>query len=511
MMSVTDKKMNRALDPSGLEKILHRKRVLVYAIVLLLFVVGLWMRLHTLALPFDRDSYDEGVYWQSLRSMSTGAPLYQQIFYSQPPFFLLSLFPTYLLGGQSIWSARLGIVVISLAGLLGAFLLGKALRGYVGAVAALLLLISTAPYLAESQIVQADGPCAALSLLAVGLAYLWWNHPEGRRGTWLAALTALTLVAAILTKLFAVAALIPIGLLILAHLWRVLQQPAETRLLALRSLLVGIVAGVIALLLLVLPFLPSFAQMWREVITFHTVAGAIYHPLRAENKNLLLSSLNTPLTYIALFAACLALLQRDWRVLPLLAWLLTTIVLLWQQTPLFVHHMVMLIPPLIALTITGLASQRAPRNRTFAAAMTIATLLLILTVTALDLQEVRSHYTGVQAQGQGAGTQANLQVANDLRAVTQPGELVISDAQFIVALAGRNTPAELVDTSNVRLSTGYVTDAQMIQAAARPQVHAVLFYTGRLAPRTEFQHWVSQHFTLVHDYGAGKGLWVKIK
>ena len=49
------------------------------------------MRLHLLDVPFDRDLYDEGVYWQSLRSMSIGNLLYQQTFYSQPPAFLLLL------------------------------------------------------------------------------------------------------------------------------------------------------------------------------------------------------------------------------------------------------------------------------------------------------------------------------------------------------------------------------------------------------------------------------------
>src|ERR1051326_7331963 len=101
--------------------------LLTWITVLVLFVIAIWMRLHLLNVPVDRDSYDEGVYWQSLRSMSTGASLYQQIFYSQPPFFLLSIYPFYALVGQTLWSARLGIAIISLFGFLGALLLGKAL------------------------------------------------------------------------------------------------------------------------------------------------------------------------------------------------------------------------------------------------------------------------------------------------------------------------------------------------------------------------------------------------
>src|SRR5579864_1137185 len=101
--------------------------VLFWAVVIALLVAAIAMRLYQLGLPFDRDSYDEGVYWQSLRAMAGVHMLYRDIFYSQPPFFLLSTFPGYILFGGSLWSARLGIALVSLVGLLGAFLLGKAL------------------------------------------------------------------------------------------------------------------------------------------------------------------------------------------------------------------------------------------------------------------------------------------------------------------------------------------------------------------------------------------------
>src|SRR5712691_3443704 len=77
--------------------------ILLWVVVLALVIVAIGVRLYQLGLPFDRDGYDEGVYWQSLRAMTTGHALYQDIFYSQPPFFLLSTFPGYVLFGGSLW------------------------------------------------------------------------------------------------------------------------------------------------------------------------------------------------------------------------------------------------------------------------------------------------------------------------------------------------------------------------------------------------------------------------
>src|SRR6266571_2083283 len=204
--------------------------ILLWGAVLALVVAAVGMRLYHLGLPFDRDGYDEGVYWQTLRSMSAGRILYQNIFYSQPPFFILSTFPGYVLFGSSLWSARLAIALVSLFGLLGAFLLGMVLSGRLGAIAALLLLVVNPLYLAQSQTIEAEVSSAAFSLLAIGLAYLWWEHPEGTRGLCYAALTGVTFALSILCKLLSLSILVPVALLMLARLWQIWHKQPGTRL-----------------------------------------------------------------------------------------------------------------------------------------------------------------------------------------------------------------------------------------------------------------------------------------
>jgi 4-amino-4-deoxy-L-arabinose transferase-like glycosyltransferase len=132
---------------------------------------------------------NEGVYWQSLRAMSAGYHLYGQIFCSQPPLFLLSIYPFYELLGSTITSARVGVATLSLLGLPGAYLMGKALSGRAGGIAAVVLLIATPTYLALSQVLQAEGPATAFLFLTIGSALLWWEHPVGPKGVTFAVLS----------------------------------------------------------------------------------------------------------------------------------------------------------------------------------------------------------------------------------------------------------------------------------------------------------------------------------
>lgn len=541
------RKSTRALSPSLLSRSScsqqHWLILLTWMTVLALFVMGIWMRLHLLDVPFDRDSYDEGVYWQSLHSMTTGAALYQQIFYSQPPFFLISLYPFYTLFGQTIWSARLGIAIISLCGFLGAMLLGKALAGRWGMLLALLLLVINPLYLRESQTLQADAPSTALMLLAVGLAYQWWERPHGMIGYCLAALAAITLALSMLTKFLAAPALVPIIILALLYLLKA-RKSSISLFASIGPILLGCVAFIITIVLLLLPFSHAFSQLYQTVVTFHTHAKVLFLGTQSQNGLIIRPVLTSLLGASALYGTVIALLRRDWRMIPLLVWLIATLYLLWQQAPLFYHHVVALIPPLIALAVMGISPITSTKqhsdllehylfdalplkiivtntkrdffkavSKVILPSINIATVLIIILAfcqITSNIQSIRYFYHGSYMFAHSHTIQANMYIAQNLQRVTKQDQLVITDAQFIAAEAGRSTPASLVDTSSVRILTGDVTTQQLRLAASQPQVHAVLFFTDRLDRMpASFHNWVQQHFYLAYFYGRGKELWVK--
>ncbi len=494
------------------------KTILLWGAMVALVVIAIGMRLYQLGLPFDRDGYDEGVYWQTLRSMSAGHALYQDIFYAQPPFFVLSTFPGYVLFGSSLWSARLAIALVSLFGLLGAFLLGKALSGYLGALAALLLLIVNPLYLAQSQTIQAEVSSAAFSLLAVGLAYLWWEHPEGVRGICYATLTGVTLTLSILCKLLSVSILVPIVLLMLARVWQSWHKRTGAHFAGLLPIIAGVGACILTMAVLLLPFTGSYTSLVQSVITFHNDAASVLDSNQQGNLFIIEHALFTFLALSAAYGLMVALVRQDWRVIPLIGWLLATLYLLWHQVPLFQHHLVALTPPLVALSIMGIGNPSAKNKSTLSRSIPRATtyftwvaIALMLVTAVLDVRQDRLYYRTAEANSVSGLTQLEAHVAADLRKAITPDQLVVTDAQFIAGLADRSTPPALVDTSAVRINSGYLTLSQLESSTSRSQVHAVLFFTGRfhLPNVAAFHAWVAQNFHLLHDYGGGRELWAR--
>jgi 4-amino-4-deoxy-L-arabinose transferase-like glycosyltransferase len=498
----------------------RKQNMLFWGALAALLAVAVGMRLYGLGLPFDRDGYDEGVYWQTLLSMRLGYPLYQHIFYSQPPFFILSTYPFYILFGGTLWSARLGIALVSLFGLLGAFFIGKSLSGRLGAIAAVCLLVIDPLYLSQSQKIEAEVSSTAFSFLAVGAAYLWWEIPEGAVGLSLAALSGVTLALGILCKLLSVSSLVPISLLLLARLWQIWRKEPGIHWRSLRPSALLIIASIGTMLVVLLPFASAYSSVIRDVVTFHTAAREVLINSQVQNKEILKTYVHTNLLLViaAFFGLLCALLRRDWRFIPLLAWLLVSIYMLYTVVPLFYRHLIALDPPLIAMAVMGLGRAfpanalmsrfRLPQVAQILVAVGIALVLLNMVT---DLPQYPSYYQSAEKHGSDASKGLQTRVVHDLRNAITPDQLVVTDGQFVAAMADRETPAELVDTSMVRVVSGYVTLQQLEAEASLPQVHAVLFFQGRLfLPQVAgFHAWVSQHFHLKYTYGPGQELWIK--
>ncbi len=492
------------------------ERIIVAAVA----ITAIAMRLYGLRAPFDFDGYDEGVYWQTLRAASAGHRLYGETFFSQPPFFLQSIYPFYAWLGSTIAAARLGTATFSLFGLAGAYLLGRALGGRAGGIAALLIVLATPLYLEASQRLEAEGPATAFLFLTVGAAFLWWQCPTGKKGMALAITCGVALSLGTLIKLPDVTAVVPILVLVFGRIWLVRRQAPSRVAAVLAPIAAGITATIVTALIVLLPFLGSLHALLRQVVTFHIAARRAM--FASETDSLLILSrffaTNAILGAAAMMGAIVAMVRRDWRIIPIIGWTLVTFTGLAMQVPLFARHAIVLIPPLVALVALGIrdlpaaaAMRRVLRehNPTRSGALLVGVLALV-TVLA-DIPVDYRHYRAIGAQAANNDTQRAERIAADLQRVTTPGQWIVTDAQFIAGLADRDTPPWLVDTSIVRVSSGYLTAPELIEAASDPRVHAVLFATNRLmlTPVAGFHEWVAQRFRPFRTYGPGMELWTR--
>lgn len=457
------------------------------AALTVLVIVALATRLSDLGLSLDRDGYDEGVYWQTLRALHAGFRLYKDIFFSQPPGLTAVLYPLYQVLGGGIWAARAGIASISMLGLAGAYVLGHALSGRAGGLLATALAAAAPLYLAQSRTLEAEGPAAAALFVTIAAGFVWSGSKSPRRALAAAFVCGAAFVLGASIKLLNVTVAVP--LLVLAWAGRGSYRVSGPALAA---------GAVVATVVIFAPYVPVASALWAQVWSFHIAARDAMAQSAAGNAGRLRDFVldNACLTVSALLAAPVAAWRRDWRVIPLVLWLAATLALLASQVPMFPRHAIVLLPPLIALVALG-AGQAGLAGRA---------------VIAGCLAAIVSGAWSIATQAPPPPEAENAPaIVDDLRRLTAPDQWIMTDAQFAAALAGRDVPPALVDTSHVRIESGYLDPGQLIAAAWLPRTAAVLFATGRLTSPAlaPFRAYVTRTFRLSRRYGDGMDLWTR--
>jgi 4-amino-4-deoxy-L-arabinose transferase-like glycosyltransferase len=425
--------------------------------------------------------YDEGVYWESLRALAAGHPLFTSAYSSQPPAFLLLLVPGHLALGGSIAADRLTVLALAVVGVAAAGRAAWLLGGPWAGVLAAALLAADPLYLRQSVTLQADGPAVALALAGLALA----AEARGRRdrpALVLAGACGAVLAVAVLCKLLAVAA-VPAAAVVLV-------APPAGRRRSIGLLGAAVAGGVLASALALLPFAGAWPELWRQVVGLHLgarslAAGGLDHDTVARG---------LPLAVVGAAGALVGV----WRA-PLLAaagsaWAAAAALLLAVQHPLWPHHAVVLVP---AFALLGGALAEALAVRPLRPAVAVAAAVVALAAAPVSAGVVR----GQQAPPGPA--------PSALRAGTAPGDLVVTDDQYAAALADRDVPPELVDTSFVRVTSGDLTAAEVEAIAERSNARGVLFASGRLALLPGFREWTAARYPRVVDLGEGRTLYLR--
>ena len=478
-----------------------RPRMTAWAAV----VVGIgFAAIEAIVLNVRIRDYDEGVYWQSIRALARGEPLFSSVFASQPPAFYYALLP-FDVAGHAPASLRLGVLILGLVGLAATYVVGRLLAGPIAGLVAVLLAATSPLYLHQSAVVQADGPAVAVSTVSVAFALLA-VRADGRKRDLLAAATGLTFVLATGLKLLGAVTLVPLVIVLLS------AGRGRTRLLV--SATVGTLVGC---LLMLLPVIGAPRAALDQVVLAHLRAGDPSRANLSANLKLLLLHRELPLQALAGLGVLNGLFRRNRAILMPLAWLVPSVLAVLFYHPLFPHHLVMLSLALALVAAVGLTPHPAPNVSNARLALKRRS----RGPTGPPRKRGREMLPGLAALGLMLATAAagvivtvrdiqlalvpdlhNAEMIAAVGAVGRPGDFWISDNPYAIAAAGRDIPGPMVDTSSQRTRAGLLTVGDLEATRVHYRVQWVLEDSFRLDGVPGYRGWLDQHFHPIQNLGG---------
>jgi len=454
-------------------------------------------------------SNDEGAHLMWAKLAVEGYPLYRETYAVQAPLFLEPVGWAFQLAGATIQAGRwvtLGGFVLLAAGT--SWLAHKS-GGWPGAVMAALLLGVAPLIFTFSRLVMAEIPATAWAVASVGLA-LKYAAP-GQRG-WLLA-SGLALGLSFMTKALNPFVAAPVGLLLL---WRYRQTgvgwPGWLRKhwqnLLSDALLWGVAVSlpVVAVFLIYGP-----AQVYDQLVAFRGDLRLARPGTWSETWGhfkiffdthwgfwlLALGGIISSVLQIDKFNQFIALKNSTNSInlnLVWLVWLIAGIMMLALHSPLFAHHFIVLLPPLILLA-AGLVTNltvlwpQIGHNRWVAAGLLVS--LLLAGGALLQLPAIVSANQKSAAIVTGGREQQALKL---LQTVTQPHDFVMGDSQLLIFMANRRTPPPLGDVALGAIQAGRQTSTKMIHLTERYQAPAVVQWSLRLPWLPEYLAWVEANY-----------------
>lgn len=402
-------------------------------------------------------NFDEAGYTVALEALREGQALASEIYLAQPPLFYRLLQGIAALTGPSFDELRAGMLVVSLVGVVAAFALGRAFGGdWAGLGAATLYSISP-PFAGNAPLIEADPPSVTLALVALAAA----AHGFGRaRGGPLALLAGAALSAAVLVKLFAVTAFVPLVAL------------AVSRRATVRQLVLAAAGGIAVLVLTVLPHLGALPELWEGVVGGHLEQREIDAPSHGDNALRILDFFEprTPAAYLLLAGLLLGLRSRPRGIWALWTWTAAAAAFTIAMRPLLDHHLVLLSA---ALSVPAGATLGAAAGALRGRARVAAAVAVLLVAGAGGAQQLR------QAERNNVGEKPRtLWAARVIAQETAPGERIVTDIPTVAVLADRRVPGFLVDVSWGRVVSGALDAPTVIETIEEERIDAVV--VGRM-------------------------------
>jgi hypothetical protein len=453
-----------------------RARPRTWVVGVALAAIAVVVRLPTLCSP-RHVGFDDGVYGATVLAMRHGAEPFRDVFSPQGPLHYPILYLGDLLGFRTLNSPRVASVLAGIAITLAVWGAGRRLGTGYGAALGAGLAATTGTMLWTTGPITGDGIAVAFAATAAYAALTYRDAPSTLRAVG----TGLAMGAALLVKVIVFPVAIPVGWWLWSHR-RVRDFAAAVG--------AAVVLGVVA----TLPW--GFGNVYDQSVAYHRESRALYGPGEQAWKLVTtLLSRDLPLVVAVVLGVVAAVIAHGRRLDPdtvvILAWLGAASVFLILEPAMFRNHLSGLVPPLALLV-----AMRPPPLRW---ALVAAVFLVPWWAVHLDDVLLRRDYRGDEAA-----------LVDELRALPD-GALVITDEPGFAYRAGRYLPRLLNDASIKRIEQGMITTERVADAAARPDVCAVVIWSTRYGKELPglTDALVEEGYEEAAAYGGVRALWLK--
>ncbi len=447
-------------------------------------------------LQFDTD---EGLNLMRSMLVTLGHPLYSEISSDQPPLFNIILALVFRVADFDVNAARALVLLFSTLLVWAGAQFLELTWGKLAAILFLPLIILGPRYLDLSVAVMIGLPAIALAAVSMVFATLW--H-QTRNRIWLI-LSGFLLALSVLTKLFTgfLAPIFLIGITLTAYFdqkenkfsWRVLH-PALIWSISFVGL--GLLLG----LALIGP-----RNVW-EIVYPHLMAPTEeYFQDEGFGINAHLQAA-VPLLLLGLLGGIVAIYRRNWLSLYPLAWAGVAYVMFSFYSPVFYHHQLLVTVPLTILAAAAvgdgtLSLIQAVRSSQF---FRWETLFGVLAVTGFIL--VFRYYTPVvdrellnrprfRASALDA-TSGKLRVIDKMNEYSAQTHWIMTDLPMYAFRVHKPVPPILATISQKRLSTGSLTDADILAAMDEYRPEQVLIARFTIPALEDY---LQKNYTLIYS------------
>jgi hypothetical protein len=461
------------------------------AAAILLYLV--WPLTHLEAYAW---SNDEGLYLQRAALANAGYELYGEIAFNKPPLLIWVLQLAFIVGGQTLASARLACLALSLLGMLSLSVLIAQMWGRWAGLATAWLVLAFPDVPVRAHAVMSDWPAMAFALVAL-CAALAFRHRRERR--WLI-LAGGAFSAALLIHPLLVYTGVPLAvLLLLPGIGRSRARWGDA------VLLCGVGAAMAIAVLI--------AVDCQELLTWvvgHNVSGVGAGVEISKPGALRLAEFprqNPALVLLAAVGAVALGAERRWRTLAVVGvWIVATAIVFLAWTPIWGHYTLFLSLPLAGLAGTGLARAGGCFSKAVRRRAGISRLQWLLgAVAVVGLGAVVVGRLGAEAfhtEGGPEWAPERLAVISFLEETVPEEGFVVTDDPLLAFMADRLVPPDLTEVSLRQVLLGSLTAEDVVLSVLRSETEAVVFATNRLARLTLFDRWVAGVASERLDFGC---------